>query len=61
MTLDNMRQNGVRTLAIWCSTSGCNHEAVIDVSGFADHVLVPSEWATLRSWNKLVQLLSLFS
>jgi hypothetical protein len=42
MTLGNMRQNGVHTLAVWCDVRGCNHEAVLDVSGYPDDVPVPS-------------------
>jgi hypothetical protein len=42
MTLGNMRQNGVHTLAVWCGGRGCNHEGILDVSGFPDDVPVPS-------------------
>ena len=42
MTLGNMRQNGVRSLAITCGALHCHHEATMDVSGFADDVAVPS-------------------
>lgn len=41
MTLGNMRQNGVRTLAAWCSARGCHHSAVVDVEQFGDDVPVP--------------------
>ena len=34
MTLGNMRQNGVRTLAITCGALHCHHYATIDVSSF---------------------------
>jgi hypothetical protein len=42
MTLGNMRENDVRSLAIMCGAVWCNHHAVLDVSAFADHVTVPS-------------------
>jgi hypothetical protein len=40
MTLGNMRQNGVRRLAVSCSN--CRHSAVVDVDGFSDDIPVPS-------------------
>ena len=40
MTLGNMRDNGVRTLAITCGAIWCNHYAVLDVDAFADDVMV---------------------
>jgi hypothetical protein len=43
MTLANMRQNGVRnTLAVYCGGRWCDHHRVLDVSGYADDVSVPS-------------------
>ena len=42
MTLGNMRANGVRSLAVHCGGRYCHHEAVIDVSAYADDVPVPS-------------------
>jgi hypothetical protein len=42
MTLANMRENGVRSLAITCSALWCHHEAVLNVYDFADDVTVPS-------------------
>ena len=42
MTLGNMRQNGVRTLAITCGAVWCNHYAVLDVNAFVDDLAVPS-------------------
>ena len=42
MTLGNMRANGVRTLAAWCLGRGCNHFRVLDVSGYAGDVPLPS-------------------
>ena len=40
MTLGNMRANGVRSLAVYCSA--CHHQAVIDVSRYADDVALPT-------------------
>jgi hypothetical protein len=48
MTLGNMRANGARTLATWCSARGCQHEAVVDVERFGDDVPVPSFGPRLR-------------
>jgi hypothetical protein len=42
VTLGNMRANGVRTPAAWCLGRGCNHFRVLDMSGYADDVPVPS-------------------
>ena len=42
MTLGNMRENGVRSLSITCGALWCHHQAVLDVSAFADDVTVPS-------------------
>jgi len=42
MTLGNMRENGVRSLAITCGAVWCNHQAVLDADAFADDVTVPS-------------------
>jgi hypothetical protein len=36
MTLRNIRENGVRTLAITSGAVWCNHYAVLDVNAFAD-------------------------
>ena len=41
MTLRNMRENGVRSLAITCGAVHCHHDAVMDVSAFPDDVAVP--------------------
>ena len=41
MTLGNMRENGVRSLAITCGALHCHHQAVSDVNGFGDDVAVP--------------------
>ena len=42
MTLRNMRENGVRSLAVTRGALWCHHQAVLDVSGFAANVVVPS-------------------
>jgi hypothetical protein len=42
MTLGNMRQQGVRHLIAYCLNDSCRHQAVIDVSSYADDVEVPS-------------------
>jgi len=42
MTLGNMRQNGVRTLAVTCGALRCHHQAVLNVTGFADDLTVPA-------------------
>jgi hypothetical protein len=48
MTLGNMRANGVHTLGAWCLGRGCYHHRVLDVSGFADDVPVPSFGPRMR-------------
>ena len=40
VTLANMRENGVRRLAVSCW--GCQHTAVLDVEQYGDDVPVPS-------------------
>ncbi len=42
MTLGNLRANGVKMLAIYCSARGCDHSAVLDVSHYSDWDPVPS-------------------
>ncbi len=37
----NIRANGVRTLAVWCSGRGCGRHSVIDVERYGDDVPVP--------------------
>jgi hypothetical protein len=34
-TLANMREHGVRSLAITCGSLRCHHQAVLEVSAFA--------------------------
>ena len=41
ITLRNMRENGVPSLAITCGAVWCYHQAVLDVDAFADDVAVP--------------------
>ena len=36
MTLRNMRDIGVRSLAVTCGALWCHHKAVLDVEAFAD-------------------------
>jgi hypothetical protein len=48
MTLGNLRENGVRTIAAWCSARDCNHSAVVDVERLGDDVPVPSLGPRLR-------------
>lgn len=40
MTLGNMRENGVRSLAVYCIR--CHHQAVLDVDSYDDDVPVPA-------------------
>ena len=42
MTLRNMREHGVHSLDIRCGALWCNHEAILDVSTYADDLTVPS-------------------
>ena len=42
MTLRNMRENDVCSLAIPCGAVWCHHQAVLDVDAFADDMAVPS-------------------
>jgi hypothetical protein len=42
MTLGNMRELGVRGLAVSCLNHGCWHETVISVDDYADDIEVPS-------------------
>ncbi len=48
MTLGNMRANGVRTLAAWCSGRDCHHIAVVNVERYGDDVPVPSFGPRMR-------------
>jgi len=48
MTLGNMRENGVGTLAAWCLGRGYNHYRVLDVSAYPDDLPVPSFGPRLR-------------
>jgi hypothetical protein len=42
MTLGNMRENGVHSLAVTCGALWCHHQAVLDVAAFSDDVTVPA-------------------
>jgi hypothetical protein len=42
MTLGNMRELGVRNLIAYCHNDACRHQALVDVSAYADDVEVPS-------------------
>jgi len=48
MTLGNMRENGVRTVDVWCLARGCNRHSVVDVNALPDDVPVPSIGPRLR-------------
>lgn len=48
MTLANMRANGVRSLDVSCLGNDCHHHAVIDASGLADDLTVPSFGPRMR-------------
>ena len=51
MTLRNMREHGVHSLAIRCGALWCNHEAIFDVSTYADGLTVPALPLPLRQIN----------
>jgi hypothetical protein len=42
MTLGNMRENGMRSLSVACGALCYHHQAVLDVSAYANEVTVPS-------------------
>jgi hypothetical protein len=42
MTLGNMRQNGVHTLAVYCGGRWCNHDAILDTAPYPDEMSVPA-------------------
>jgi hypothetical protein len=42
MTLGNTRANGVRSLAVYCSSGRCHHQAVVEVDYMRDDLEVPS-------------------
>jgi hypothetical protein len=42
MTLGNMRELGVRGLAVHCLNHACRHEAVFSVDDYADEIEVPA-------------------
>jgi hypothetical protein len=42
MTLGNMREQGVRGLAVYCLNHECRHHKVISADDYADEIQVPS-------------------
>jgi hypothetical protein len=48
MTLANIRAHGVRSVDALCQAIGCGHEAMINVDGLADSLLVPDVSLRLR-------------
>jgi len=42
MTLGNMRELGVRGLAVYCLNPACRHQTVISADDYADDIEVPS-------------------
>lgn len=42
MTLGNMRQQGVRGLAVHCLNHACGHQMVISADEYPDEIEVPS-------------------
>ena len=42
MTLKNMREQGVRGLAVYCLNHACLHRAVISADDYPDDIEVPS-------------------
>jgi hypothetical protein len=42
MTLDNMREMGVRGLAVYCLNHACRHQTVISADDYAGDIEVPS-------------------
>ncbi len=48
MTLGNMREQGVRGLAVYCLNHSCRHHTVINVDDHPHEVEVPSFGARLK-------------
>jgi hypothetical protein len=42
MTLANMREQGINHLIAYCLNNACRHSALIDTSGYPDHIEVSS-------------------
>jgi hypothetical protein len=42
MTIGNMRENGVRSLAIWCLGRGCEHQTSLNVDHMAAEIEIPT-------------------
>jgi hypothetical protein len=48
MTIGNMRENGVRSLAVWCLGRDCEHQTVLDADHMAADIEIPSIGPKLR-------------
>jgi hypothetical protein len=48
MTLANMRQQGVRGIAVYCLNHSCRHHTVINVDSYPHEVEVPSFGSRLK-------------
>jgi hypothetical protein len=42
MTLGNMRELGVRGLAVYCVNHACRHQTIISADDYADEIEIPS-------------------
>jgi hypothetical protein len=42
MTLGNMRELGVRGLAVYCLNQACRHQTIISADDYADAIEIPS-------------------
>jgi hypothetical protein len=42
MTLGNMRELGVRGLAVYCLNHACRHQTIISADDYADEIEIPS-------------------
>jgi hypothetical protein len=42
MTIGNMREQGVRGLAVYCLNSSCRHETVVNADEYPAEIEVPS-------------------
>jgi len=48
MTLGNMRENGVRTLAVYCLGRDCHHQTVLKVERYPDDMPLPAFGPRMR-------------
>jgi len=48
MTLANMREQGVRGLAVYCLNPYCRHHTVVNVDGYPDEFEVPAFGLRMR-------------